>query len=227
MNSKLASPVFKSMSEKKLQSSGPGRPKDPAKRQAILSAAQILFLRNGYEGTSMDAIAAEAGVSKLTVYSHFTDKETLYVAAIRYVCEMQMPQLFFDHSAEPDIRRRLYRIGDAFCTLVNSPESLALHRLLVGMAGQDMKLAQLFYEAGPQRVCDGMVQVLLRAQAADELQVADPVSAARHFFCLLKGDHNFRLLIGYDQTMSAADRQQHVDEVVEVFLRIYRAQSAC
>lgn len=226
MNSKPASPVFKTMSEKKMQSSGPGRPKDPAKRQAILSAAQALFLRNGFEGTSMDAIAGEAGVSKLTVYSHFTDKETLYVAAIRYVCEMQMPQLFFDHSAEPDIRRRLYRIGDAFCTLVNSPESLALHRLLVGMAGQDMKLAQLFYEAGPQRVCDGMVQVLLRAQAADELQVADPVSAARHFFCLLKGDHNFRLLIGYDQTMSAADRQQHVDEVVEIFLRIYRAPSA-
>ncbi|WP_090276484.1 TetR/AcrR family transcriptional regulator [Halopseudomonas litoralis] len=209
------------MSEKKLQTSGLGRPKDPAKRQAILNAAQTLFLRNGYEGTSMDAIAGEAGVSKLTVYSHFNDKETLYGASIRYVCEMQMPQLLFDHSAELNIRRRLHRIGDAFCTLINSRESLALHRLLVSMAGQDMKLAQLFYEAGPQRICDGMVQVLQRAQAAGEMQVADPLSAARHFFCLLKGDHNFRLLIGYDQALSAADRQQHVDEVVEIFLRIY------
>lgn len=214
------------MSEKKQQSTGPGRPKDPTKRQAILSAAQDLFLRHGYEGTSMDAIAAEATVSKLTVYSHFTDKETLYVAAIRHVCEMQMPQQLFDHSAEPDIRRLLYRIGDAFCTLVNSPESLALHRLLVGMAGQDIKLAQLFYEAGPQRICDGMAQVLQRAQAAGEVRIADPLGAARHFFCLLKGDHNLRLLIGYDQPMSPADRQQHVDEVVEIFLRTFGLPAA-
>ena len=55
---------------------GPGRPKDPAKRLAILEAAKRLFMQNGYDGSSMDAIAAEAGVSKLTVYSHFTDKET-------------------------------------------------------------------------------------------------------------------------------------------------------
>ena len=61
------------MSDKRLPSTGPGRPKDQAKRLAILEAAKTLFMRNGYEGSSMDAIAAEAGVSKLTVYNHFTD----------------------------------------------------------------------------------------------------------------------------------------------------------
>ncbi|MEZ2744000.1 TetR/AcrR family transcriptional regulator [Halopseudomonas bauzanensis] len=215
------------MSEKKSRPSGPGRPKDPAKRRAILHAAQELFLRNGYEGTSMEAIAGEAGVSKLTVYSHFTDKDTLYAAAIRHVCESQMPQLFFEHPAETDIRTLLARIGDAFCVLINGPESLALHRLLVRMAGQDAKLAQLFYEAGPQRVCEGMVQVLQGAASRGELEVETPINAARHFFCLLKGDHNFRLLIGYDQPMNAADRQRHVAEVVEIFLRIYGTDTAC
>ena len=57
------------MSDTSLQSSGPGRPKDLAKREAILEAAKCLFLRHGYAGSSMDAIAAHAGVSKLTVYS--------------------------------------------------------------------------------------------------------------------------------------------------------------
>ena len=46
-----------------------------AKRQAILDAAKSLFLTHGYANTSMDAVATLAGVSKLTVYSHFTDKE--------------------------------------------------------------------------------------------------------------------------------------------------------
>lgn len=213
------------MPEKKLRPSGPGRPKDPAKRQAILHAAQALFLRNGYEGTSMEAIAGEAEVSKLTVYSHFSDKDTLYAAAIRNVCESQMPQLFFEHPAETDIRILLQRIGDAFCLLINGPESLALHRLLVRMAGQDAKLAQLFYEAGPQRVCEGMVQVLQRAVGRGELEIETPINAARHFFCLLKGDHNFRLLIGHEQSMNAVDRQQHVAEVVDIFLRIYGTHS--
>lgn len=209
------------MSEKKSLSPGPGRPKDPRKRQAVLDAAQRLFLQLGYEGASMDAIASEAQVSKLTVYSHFTDKETLYAAAIRSVCETELPHLFLEDAPQEDIRLSLSQIGNGFCALVNSPEYLSLHRLLVSMAGQDMKLAQVFYEAGPQRVCDGMVQLLDKACARGELQVPDPVAAARHFFSLLKGDHNFRLLIGYEEPYSTTQRAQHVDEVVELFLRAY------
>ena len=56
------------------KAAGPGRPKDPGKRAAILDAAKRLFVSQGFERVSMDQIAAEAGVSKLTVYSHFGDK---------------------------------------------------------------------------------------------------------------------------------------------------------
>lgn len=214
------------MIEEKPASAGPGRPKDPVKRAAILQAAQLLFLRSGYEGTSMDAIAAEAGVSKLTVYSHFTDKETLYAAAIRAVCEAQLPDLYSGDQPQGPIDQTLERIGNAFCVLINSSESLALHRLLVSMAGQDVRLAQLFYEEGPQRVCDGMVQILQLACERGELCIRQPLEAARQFFTLLKGDHHFRLLIGCDQEMSEQERRQHVAGVVALFLRLYRQQSA-
>ncbi len=70
---------------------GPGRPKDLEKRAAILEAAKQLFVKQGFEGTSMDAIANKAGVSKLTVYSHYRDKETLFAAAVSSKCEEQMP----------------------------------------------------------------------------------------------------------------------------------------
>lgn len=212
------------MSEKNIQSPGPGRPKDPAKRAAILQAAQLLFLRSGYEGTSMDAIAAEAGVSKLTVYSHFTDKERLYAAAIRAVCEAQLPDLYIGELPQDDIALTLERIGNAFCVLLDSPESLALHRLLVSMAGQDAKLAELFYEVGPQRVCDGMAQLLQQSCARGELSIDQPQEAARQFFTLLKGDNHFKLLIGYGEVMSGQQRQQHVSAVVSAFLRIYASE---
>ena len=53
-----------------------GRPKDLAKRQMILEAAKSLFLKQGFHGSTMNQIAQEAGVTKLTVYNHFQDKES-------------------------------------------------------------------------------------------------------------------------------------------------------
>jgi TetR/AcrR family transcriptional repressor of mexJK operon len=210
------------MSEQPSSSNGPGRPKDLAKRQAILDAAQVLFLHSGYEGTSMDTIASAAGVSKLTLYSHFSDKEGLYVAAIKAACEAQLPPLMFDQTADTPISTVLQRIGLAFNSLINSPQSLALHRLLLSMSAQDTKLAQLFYDAGPQRLLDGMEQLLRRADHNRELRIEHPRTAAEHFFCLIKGDHNFRLLIGCVKDSSAEQAEQHVTQVVQMFVRAYR-----
>src|SRR6266571_9257508 len=53
------------------------------KHDAIAAAALVLFARDGYERTSVDAIAAEAGVSKRTVYSHYGDKENLFLLVLR------------------------------------------------------------------------------------------------------------------------------------------------
>lgn len=122
------------MTDKLLQPSGPGRPKDPAKRRAILEAAKSLFLRNGYDGSSMDAIAAEAGVSKLTVYSHFTDKETLFSAAIKAKCEEQLPELLFELPDNVPLESQLLEIARGFLALVNSRESVEMHRMMVSLA---------------------------------------------------------------------------------------------
>ena len=134
---------------------GPGRPKDLEKRAAILDAAKRLFPLSGFEGTSMDAIAAEAGVSKLTVYSHYTDKETLFFAAIRARCTEQMPETLFEVDVDGPARRQLEAIAHAFFALIAAPEAVALHRLLTSGSGSSQKLAQMFWEAGPQRVQEG------------------------------------------------------------------------
>src|SRR6516164_6192555 len=53
------------------------------KRKESGRAALTLFASDGYERTSVDAIAAEAGVSKRTVYSHYGDKENLFLSVVR------------------------------------------------------------------------------------------------------------------------------------------------
>ncbi|KPU58339.1 bacterial regulatory s, tetR family protein [Pseudomonas fluorescens] len=201
---------------------GPGRPKDLVKRQAILDAAKTLFLSKGYANTSMDAVAAEAGVSKLTVYSHFNDKETLFSAAVMAKCEEQLPPLFFELPEGVAVETVLLNIARGFHQLINSDESVNLHRLMMTLGSQDPKLAQIFFEAGPQRMLQGMERLLIKIDESGVLRIDKPHNAAEHFFCLLKGAGNFRLLYGCGEPPVGEAAESHVREVVGLFMRAYR-----
>lgn len=200
---------------------GPGRPKDPAKRMAILDAAKRLFVLRGYDKSSMAAIAAEAGVSKLTLYSHFADKEALFVAAIQSKCEEQLPSLFLEPNQHSPIRDALLKIGHGFYALVNSQEAIALKRLMVAQAGENPSLVRLFYEAGPQQVENSMEKLLASAHQNGTLHAPQPRRAAEHFFSLIMGVHHYRLLAGIERPQSAAAIDRHVNEVVTMFLRLH------
>ena len=210
------------MSDNPLPPNTPGRPKDLAKRQSILDAAKSLFLTKGYANTSMDAIAGLAGVSKLTVYSHFTDKETLFSSAIMSKCTEQLPVLFFELPAGKPIETVLLNIARGFQVLINSEESLNLHRLMVALGSQDPKLSQIFLEAGPERVVHEMEGLLRKMDQSGALQIDNPHYAAEHFFCMLKGAPNFRLLFAGGEPPGPEESEAHVQEVVAVFMRAYR-----
>ena len=200
----------------------PGRPKDMAKRHAILEAAKCLFLSKGFASTSMDAVASHAGVSKLTVYSHFTDKENLFSAAIKATCSEQLPDLFFSLPEGVPVEQVLLNIGRGFHTLINSQASLNLHRLMMTLGSQDPKLSNIFFEAGPHRVVREMEGLLERIQQLGVLQFNHPHQAAEHFFCLLKGAPNFRVLYGCGDPLSPEEAEAHVQDVVALFMRAYR-----
>ncbi len=209
------------MPDSSVTPTGPGRPKDQAKRQAILTAAKELFVRNGYTSTSMDAVAAEAGVSKLTVYSHFTDKETLFSAAVVARCEEQMPALFDELNRDLPAQTLLLNVARGFQTLINSPESIELHRLMVTLGTQDPKLSQIFFEAGPQRILNETERLLSRLEKTGQLRFDSPKTAAEHFLSLIKGACNFRLLVGCGEMPDPATAEAHVQEVVGLFMRGY------
>jgi len=209
------------MTENQSVPSGPGRPKDPAKRDAILAAAQVLFLSNGYEGSSMDAIAAEAGVSKLTLYSHFKDKEALFGEAIKTTCETRLPRTLFVLEDDCAISQVLLELGHAFHALVNSPESIGLHRVMVALATQNSALSRMFFDAGPQRLLMDLEQLLIQANQRGLLQVSEPIRAAEHFCSLIKGAAHFRLLIGYSELPDQKEADKHVQDCVALFMRAY------
>jgi TetR/AcrR family transcriptional repressor of mexJK operon len=199
----------------------PGRPKDMEKRAAILDAAMSLFPARGYDGVSMEAIAQSAGVSKLTVYSHFADKEALFAAAVTECCSQQLPHRLFAPAPGLAVAEALFQIGCAFTDLMMDERALSLHRVMIGQAGQNPRLTEVFFAAGPRTALQEMESFLRQADALGSLRVPDPARASEHFFCLLKGVRHMRVLVGLAAAPSASERDEHVAEVVRVFVRAF------
>ena len=127
-----------------------GRPKSEAKAEAILSAAAELFLAQGFQGTSMDAVAQRAGVSKQTVYSHFANKEELFKACI----SAKVAGYGFDEAArveDDDLRTALLTIARRFVELMFDPDVVAMHRVVMGEAASQPRIASLFFDSGPKQ----------------------------------------------------------------------------
>ncbi len=200
---------------------GPGRPKDLAKREAILEAAKTLFLSLGYANTSMDAVAAAAGVSKLTVYSHFNDKQTLFCSAVMATCQIQLPDLLFEYPEGAPVDEVLLTIARNFQALISSDEAVKLSRLIMAQGSLDPSFGEYFYEAGPKRVLAGMEALLRGADERGLLRIDDPLRAAEHFFCLVKGAPDYRLLLGCAGPLEGDEAEAHVREVVGVFIRAF------
>jgi TetR/AcrR family transcriptional repressor of mexJK operon len=202
----------------------PGRPKDLAKGAAILEAAKRMFTVHGYERTSMDQIANEAGVSKLTVYSHFGDKDALFAAAVRSHCDTQLPDTLFEPSPDTPLRERLLKIARAFFAMVSSPEASAGHRIRCSPQITGSTLPAIFWEAGPQRVQSAFATLLQHRVDAGQLDIPDVAMASSQFFALLKGEVHARMVFGCCSGGRSVD--EHLEACVDMFLRAYARREA-
>lgn len=203
---------------------GPGRPKDLGKRAAILDAARSLFTEQGFAGVSMDGIAAKAGVSKLTVYSHFGDKDSLFSEAIRAQCQELMPDDLFQDAPEGPLRSQLEAIGMAFFAMISSDAAIATHRMMLNPSTGDAPIRRMFWEAGPQRINQAMADFLQVRAEANDLVIPDLRLAASQFFCLLKGELYSAMACGLQCSPTAEDVRCHVASSVDFFLRAHAAR---
>jgi TetR/AcrR family transcriptional repressor of mexJK operon len=205
------------------RTAGPGRPKDLGKRASILDAAKRLFIEQGYQGVSMDQIAAAAGVSKLTVYSHFGDKETLFSEAITAKCQEVLPDELFVRPPDGPLREQLRAIGHAFFALITSEEAISMHRMMNTPGTAENTLRELFWNAGPRRVQEVFGQFLQARVDQGQLRIDDIALASSQFFSLLKGELHPMMACGLCVAPGAAEVSRHIDATVDFFLRAYAA----
>ncbi len=170
------------------------------KREAILDGAALVFAARGYEGASMSMITAAAGVSRGTIYQHFTGKAALFGAAVARECERSLAPLFQTAAASTDSCR-------------------AIERVVHAEAERFPELALAFFEAGPAPAIAMMSRLLSAHAAAGDLVVEDPDFAAEQFFTLCQTRVVARRRLGLP--VAPGDEARAVEGAVVVFLSAY------
>jgi TetR/AcrR family transcriptional repressor of mexJK operon len=170
----------------------------------------------------MDAIAAEAGVSKLTVYSHFVDKDALFKAVIAEKCGSLSPPERFQQLADDGPERCLTRIAEGFTELMAHPDVIAMHRLVTSEAANNPRIAKLLYEAGPERYKSAFGALLKTFHERGELRVPGPDVAGEQFFHMLKDEYHQRLLLNLKPKVTRATRLHYARACAQTFLRAFR-----
>ena len=198
-----------------------GRPRDPERCRRILEAVRAHFFAHGLERASVDAIAAEAGVSKMTIYSNFGSKEGLFGAVIQESTDRVMGGDAGVEALDPtQPRKALLAIGEQFLTLVREEHTLGKMRSLYGVASSQPEACQAFYREGPERLTAELAAYLRRANDAGTLKVKNPRLAANLFLAMFLGDGHFRGLLMLDLP-DARENKALLREAVQVFMAAY------
>lgn len=191
------------------------------KARQILSAAKKIFMQHGYGAASMDMVAREAGVSKATLYAHYTSKERLFAVMVNETCLVQSNLLEPGVLDTLDFREALHQIGTRFVNLLLSGEGLAIHRVVVAETLRFPELGQAFYDYGPRVMLARLTAFLTRGIESGAIALTDVTLAAQQFIGLLKGDLHLKALLGLQTEFTEAEKRRVVDAAVEVFLTAF------
>lgn len=191
----------------------------PEKARAILVGALQVFTTQGYSGASVDRIAAAAGVSKTTLYSHFQDKERLFVALIQDLTAANRQIVFSlltnsDLNAPPaQVLRQMARsVVDNFAA--NQP-LLTLIRLVIGESERFPELSKTFVQEVQKPMLE---QLTLYLAAQPQLNLPDPSVAARVFAGTLVHYFLIQDLMHGDEIIPI-ERERLVDGLIDLMTR--------
>jgi TetR/AcrR family transcriptional regulator, mexJK operon transcriptional repressor len=173
----------------------------------------------------MEAVAAAAGVSKMTVYGHFHDKAALFAAVVGFVADQMVAELTGMDQAggKPDLEIALVAFGTALLGLILSPRIVVMSHMLMGMLMKDHRLAEAFYEAGPCRMRAALAAFLTEIAVQEGLAFDSPQAAADDLISLWEGDMPKQVALGLIPPVTPADIERRVRRGTKVFLRAYQA----
>jgi len=172
-----------------------GRPtrEEAVRRDArLLDVATKLFMERGFDGTSIDAVAVTAGVSKPTVYARYRDKRDLFTAVLRATIERLLAPLSAAAAAAKvnpkSVERTLHGLSRHLLTNASTPEVVMMRRTLAAQTVRFPEVAKLGYEEGWLRGVQAIATLLQHFADRGQIKIDDPAIAADLFLSLVLGN---------------------------------------
>lgn len=189
------------------------------KRTAILDAATQVFLVNGYDQSSMEAVALQAEVSKTTVYAHFGDKFGLFQAVVERAAallDLNLDQIILDKISPPE--DKLVRVLVTLVEAQTSDASLAFLRTMLSESGRHPELARVLGDRGEPHVLAVVAGLLAEDAARQGYRLRNPGALAALFMRMAAGGLQVDALMDIELRPTRRFIEQHARWVTAVFL---------
>jgi AcrR family transcriptional regulator len=197
-------------------------------REKILAAAEDVFLRHGFLGTNMDAVAEKAGVSKQTVYAHFRSKEALFMEVVEAMtggAAQEIGEDLEDVFDDRPMTEYLLEVAVDQLTVVLTPRLMRLRRMVIGEVERFPDLGKSLYLHGPKRSIDRLARAFEHYSGIGELDTPDPNKAATQFNWIVMGaPTNAAMLLCDEGIPNQKQLRDHAREAVRIFLCAYATE---
>ena len=195
--------------------------KQGRKWDQVLDGARTVFMRDGFEGASVDDIVREAGVSKATLYSYFPDKRLLFLEVAKCECKAQSDAAIQQIEGTGDVREALATAAGRMVRFFLSDVGMQVYRIVVGESQRFPEIGREFYASGPQLVRDMLIHFLTKAVDDGKLRIDDVALAADQFPELCKAGLHMQMVLGIREVATDAEIDRVIDGAVDMFMSQY------
>ena len=197
-------------------------PRSQARRAEILKVAADLFMSQGYEGVSVDAIVDRAGGTKTNIYTMFGDKAGLLGAVVDEQCKAAAIPFADVVASDVKLQAGLQAIGQQYLAALYSKNSIRLHRLMIAEAPRFAALSRKWFNAYPEAARKALGAFLATHKVASR---GAELRLAGIFLGMLAGEQLVKQLAGGTATPAPADIKDQVRQCVSMFLAAVQAKS--
>jgi TetR/AcrR family transcriptional repressor of mexJK operon len=194
--------------------------RQPKKQLEVLAVASDYFLRHGYKGTSINAMARDSGISKESIYRYFSSKKELFEAVIaRELATYRKNLQFLDFETESiALDAALKRTAETLLGVVTNDRTLSLRRLIFQQVKQSPDIGQYYYEIGPKAAYENLEKMFAAHQAETEFR---PEELAHYFVAMVLHRATLQRDCGVTKPMAKAQIRTQAARTTDDFLKAF------
>lgn len=186
-------------------------------QEKLRKAALATFVKNGYDGTTIDAIARAAGITRRTLYARYSDKRAVFLDVIPWALTLRTEREFAPSADGDDLAAALVAVARGSLARALDPDTLGLTRIALNESARFPEFAvsaQTMTWSARQRE---VMELLRRHQQAGAIRVDDVEVSAGQFLAMIELLPQRLADFGIYRTKEEEER--HLHHAVNLFLR--------